>query len=284
MNKLFYIAIITFIITALGACGRMNTKKNAAAADSVTLAKLCSNDTMTYPLSGSNKCAVQASVFITYPDFFKSQQNTKRLQKLFSDVVLEIPGDSMPVEKAVVQYAKNSVSQFGDPGEMSADEDVEFDPNTSYNFNLITNITVKYNSKGIIVFCKEELTKRNGDLSKPVHNYYTFDLKTMTQVQISNLFNEENVSNVTELIKQQLMKQLKVSDEDELNDMGYFNLDNLLANNNFYLTDAGITWNYQPDEIAVYNIGETEVTVPYGELAQYVLPNSVIAKYMPKQN
>lgn len=48
------------------------------------------------------------------------------------------------------------------------------------------------------------------------------------------------------------MKQLNVSSPDSLLELGYFDTEDIMATENFYLTDTGICWVYNPYEIACY--------------------------------
>lgn len=52
------------------------------------------------------------------------------------------------------------------------------------------------------------------------------------------------------------MKQLNVSSPDSLLELGYFDTEDIMATENFYLTDTGICWVYNPYEIACYATGK----------------------------
>ena len=59
--------------------------------------------------------------------------------------------------------------------------------------------------------------------------------------------------------------------------MGYFNLDNLVANNNFSIGEEGLTWTFGIFDIACYSVGETVITLDYKSLKPYMLENNEIA-------
>ena len=77
-----------------------------------------------------------------------------------------------------------------------------------------------------------------------------------------------------------MLQQLHAKDDTDLIDMGYFNLDNLIANNNFSIGDEGITWTFGIYDIACYSVGETVITLDYETLKPYILDNSEIAELM----
>ena len=80
------------------------------------------------------------------------------------------------------------------------------------------------------------------------------------------------------LIKATLVKQLKVKNEEEVINLGYFNLDNLKATNNFCISDRGVTWTYVPYEIALLSVGETNVTVSFDDLEMLMQDNDLVAR------
>ena len=127
-------------------------------------------------------------------------------------------------------------------------------------------------------FCKAELAAKNGKVTMSTHRYYNFDLQMMKLIEFSDIFIESSIDDLTSLIKSNLMKQLNVKTEDDVINMGYFNLDNLLANNNFFVGDRGLTWTFATYEIACYSVGETVITLDYETLKPYMLENSEVIK------
>ncbi len=103
--------------------------------------------------------------------------------------------------------------------------------------------------------------------------YYSFNLNSMTRVDISDIFNIEYFEQVNAMLKEQLLKQEKVSSPTQLIDLGYFNIDNLAVNNNFYLTNDSIVFNYEPYEIACLAIGEVSIKLNYFDLQQFFKPD-----------
>ena len=146
-----------------------------------------------------------------------------------------------------------------------------------YNYNSRTSIKPVYNKNGIISFCKEEITKKNDKVTMTSHSYINISLPSMNVLELSSLFPEESISDISDLLKRKLLVQLNAKDEADLIDMGYFNLDNLVANNNFSIGEEGITWTFGIFDIACYSVGETVITLDYESLKPYMLENNEIA-------
>ena len=109
------------------------------------------------------------------------------------------------------------------------------------------------------------------------HSYINISLPSMNVLELSSLFPEESISDISDLLKRKLLVQLNVKDEADLIDMGYFNLDNLVANNNFSIGEEGLTWTFGIFDIACYSVGETVITLDYESLKPYMLENNEIA-------
>ena len=84
------------------------------------------------------------------------------------------------------------------------------------------------------------------------------------------------MTDVTHLLRARLLEQNKATSNDQLNDMGYFNVDNLSVTRNFYFDDNGITWSYLPSQLAVDAIGEPQIALTYEQLTPLACAGSVI--------
>ena len=277
-DSIKYIALSAAIMLILTGCGGIKKRGLELSADSVALKTINVIDTTSYMLGNAQKCSVTAEAAITYPEGYKDENTTIQLQHLFACSVLDVPSDSMKLAETFQRFAKNVLGQYGE----DVDE-VEFDKDERvvvYNYNSKTNIKPVYNKNGIISYCKEEVTRKNDKVTMTSHSYINISLKTLSVIELNNLFAEENVTDVSDLLKRKLLQQLHAKDDTDLIDMGYFNLDNLIANNNFSIGDEGITWTFGIYDIACYSVGETVITLDYETLKPYILDNSEIAELM----
>ena len=245
----------------------------------VTLSSLKEADTLSFPLSNGNNCKVQVDVSVTYPKSFVNKQETEKLQKLFITTVLEC-GDSLTIEEAVKQYTTGITRQNG-TGEGEGDDDyaLEDENGTPIDKILINvNITAAYNQKNIITFCKEVTFKRNDVVTSKMHRYYTLDLADMKPIDRS-IFREDALADVCQLLKDKLLEQTHTRNSDELNEIGYFNIDNLSVTDNFCFEENGITWSYLPQELAADALFEPRITLGFDVLKPLASENSIINRF-----
>lgn len=74
------------------------------------------------------------------------------------------------------------------------------------------------------------------------------------------------------------MKDFNAEIPDSLLMRGFFTIDDIVPNENFWLSEKGIHYSYNQYEIAPYAMGVIDVTVPYSELTDILLPESIVSK------
>ncbi len=107
----------------------------------------------------------------------------------------------------------------------------------------------------ILSYSVEQYAYTGGAHGVTTHFYYNYDLETGQLLTEADFF----VEGYAEILTPLLLENLAVA-EDVLAD---YDTEKILPNNNFYLSDEGITFVYNPYEIAPYAYGETEILIPW---------------------
>lgn len=274
--RLFILTSISVILIVSGITGCTgNTTKKNASGDSVTFAFEVITDSNIIKFNKDLPCSNVVKLNIGYPAAYKDSASVALLSSLYSNIFFDC-NDSSGIKKCAGIYMKNILNELGrDSIDINADNICDNTPLFSYTTKV--SIYPVYNKNGILTLCKEEGIVKNNELSMLTHNYTTIDLMNMKQVTINDIFQDEAISDVTKLLKDKLMSDLNIKDESDLMDLGYFNLGNLTANNNFVISDSGMTWTFLPYEIACFGVGETRISLSYEQLANYRNPNSILS-------
>ena len=282
MSTKTLVPFIGLIITLLSSgCGNI-AKKALHPQDTVGIASTQVTDNSSFKKSNGEQCKISINANIAYPKVYKDSADTRKLQQLFTTVLLDVPGDSVNLQDAMHEYAAAYLDQNAPTAD---DEDVQndeseggddYDAVSVVSYNATINITPIFNKDGILTFCKEEIIKKNNRVTLKTHHYYNIDLEAMAQIAVNRIFKSSSLNDVCQLIKDKLMSQNNVKSEDELNDLGYYNLPNLSVSNNFFFTDKGITWSFEPNELAINAIGEPQISLDFSSLKPYFLENSII--------
>lgn len=215
---------------------------------------------------------------IVYPTFYKDKQNSKGIQSLFAQHILNIQeSDSFDIKKEIHQYSRDILEAYKMPPANEQIEETDKDEYTpTLRLDISQKINVAYNDNGLICFRKASEMRKNGKPTIQTNKYYTFDLNKMIRLTVPDIIQAEYQSEVNELLKQQLLKQEGVKSPSQLFDLGYFNVENLSVTNNFYFTPKSIIFVYEPYEIACFALGETKIELNFSDIETYLKdPNLV---------
>ena len=142
-----------------------------------------------------------------------------------------------------------------------------------------TRVAPIYNQNGVVTFERVDVVKKNDKVTSVTHRYYNFDVETQTFIDVNRLFRDDAVADVCQLLKQQLLTQNNATGNEQLNDLGYFNVENITVTRNFYFDENGVTWSYLPNELAVEAVGEPKITIPYSDLESSLCDESIIQRF-----
>jgi hypothetical protein len=270
--------IIALSFTLLiAACGKSGKGSAGVGKPAVTIKSERLNDRSSFKMSNGERCTIVADATIDYPvATAEGGVALDSLQRLYAAYVLE-SGDSLSLQEAMRQVVANSMHQYDFMTEpLNADERDESEEEATLAYATSTRVTPIYNKNGVVTFERVDVVKKNGKVISVTHRYYNFDVETQTYIDVNRLFRDDATSDVCQLLKQQLLKQNNVTGNEQLNDLGYYNVENITVSRNFFFDDNGVTWSYLPNELAVEAVGEPKITIPYSELADLLCEGSII--------
>lgn len=275
----FSIVILLFFTLLTFSCGKNGKVKSGDGKPAVTLKTQQLSDKSTFKLSNGERCTIIADASIDYPVATIQGTAVDSLQRLFAAYVLE-SGDSLSLQDAMRQVVANSMHQYDFMEEQTSDDEAaEGDEQATLTYVTSTRITPIYNKNGVVTFERVDVVKKNNTVTSVTHHYYSFDVETQTYIDVNRLFRDDAIADVCQLLKQQLLKQNNATGNEQLNDLGYFNVENITVSRNFFFDDKGVTWSYLPNELAVEAVGEPKITLPYGELKDFLCDDSIIERF-----
>ena len=279
-HKIYTLLILLSATLLVASCGRGVKAGGHNNKPAVTIKTQRLSDKSAFTMSNGERCTIVADATIDYPAATGDGLAVDSLQRLFASYVLE-SGDTLSLTEAMRQVVANSMHQYDFMTEpMSADEAAEAAEaeSSTLRYATSTRITPIYNNNGVVTFERVDVVKKNDKVTSITHRYYSFDVESQAYVDVNRLFRDDAVGDVCQLLKQQLLKQNNAEGNEQLNDLGYFNVENITVTSNFYFDDKGVTWSYLPNELAVEAVGEPKITIPYAELKSALCDDSVIEK------
>ena len=277
-TKYLTLFIILSFTALLFSCSKSGKSSGGDGKPAVTVKSQRLNDSSSFMMSNGERCTIIADATIDYPVKAEDGTPMDSLQKLFAAYVLE-SGDSLSLQDAMRQVVTNSMHQYDFMVEpVSQEELAEDEGMATLKYATSTRVTPIYNKNGVVTFERVDVVKKNDKVTSVTHRYYSFDVETQTFIDLTRLFREDAVADVCQLLKQQLLKQNNATGNEQLNDLGYFNVENISVTRNFYFDDKGVTWSYLPNELAVEAVGEPKIFIPYGDLTDYLCDDSILER------
>ena len=280
-KSLFYIALIVlFAASVFLSCegNRRGDKYSRIEYDSIVVAKqiplLVENDT-TLPFA-------DVTVSFTYPVKFRDAESLARLEQIFKGTFFgDMEYDSLPPKEAMDRYVSNYSERYKSLSNFYYEDMARLENNipTWYWYYMSTNNKILFQNDSILS-CAVEYSDYEGGAHGSYRIIYTnIDLNELVTISEEDLFVPDYFKRLTDKIVQSLMKQYDAESPNSLLTNGFFTIEDIVPNNNFWLSDNGIHYSYNEYEIAPYAMGVIDVVVPYSELTEIISPNGIIARY-----
>jgi hypothetical protein len=241
-----------------------------------------------YLSKDTTKGALSVDIEVEIPIAFVNKDVLKAIRStvisnLFGDDYIKHANDSIVqlfTSELVGEYKENNeplLNALDKTNRYSFDNE-----HTLSGFSLLSD-------KKIYVYGIERYVNMGGAHGLETRNYFNFDLKTGDLIKEKDLFKANYEFELAELIKKRIVEESKEYKDQknsepiiDLEDTDYWT-DSIKGNGNFYITDEGINYVFNPYEIAPYYMGQTEVSLPFSRLKNILKPNSIIA-YLVEKN
>ncbi len=233
----------------------------------------------------STQPSCNLKVKFVFPLDMASDTVLAKVRSLFvSSTFGEVYADSLP-SNALDAYAREYVDAYRENAKLfytdaklyASDEDVATDYYSHYE-TLITRIV--YKGKGLLSFQVEQLNYKGGVDSFTSFRNYVVDLKTGNRLTEEDIFLPDYDRLLRPILIDKLLKMNKVENISDLEDMGYFGIDEISANGNFWIDADGIVFVYNRGEASSFSLGEIRIRLTFSELVDILKPDSVLQLFV----
>jgi hypothetical protein len=219
------------------------------------------------------------SVSIDYPADFPDPEVLKNVRRVLLNDYFQESDSVYETPKAVLEAYSNNYKQFFFESESTyadmEDEEGMYGSDSWYNKQK----TIIRNNDDYLFSYTVSIDRYSGGAHGEKRYINTVvDLKNGKKITEDDLFTDKAKAIVASMIIDKIIKQNKLNSVEELIEIGYFDLnEELNLNNNFYLTEKGLTYTFNEYEIAGYAVGTTEVFLDFGSLSTYLKPGNPLA-------
>lgn len=277
MRKNILVIIASLALVALFATSCFNKEKgikfdNLAIKEQVYL--FADNDT--------TKPFANVEIDFTYPKNYKSKEDLLKLQKIFIGTFFnDMSYDSLSPKEALNAYFDKYTNDYRNLGNQYYEDmgNLEGDNQPSwYWYQLFKSNEILFEDESILSYSVEHYYYEGGAHGSLSAMYYTIDLNNLTTITEENIFKPNFHHLLTERIVENLMKKYDVTTPEDLLNEGFFDINDIAPNNNFWLNNQGVHYIFNQYEIAPYSMGPIEVTIPYQEIQSIIIPESIAGK------
>jgi hypothetical protein len=136
---------------------------------------------------------------------------------------------------------------------------------------------IKYNKNDLLCYAVSYENYTGGAHGSHSHKNYIIDLKTGRDVEEADIFTDAYQDALANILVNKIAEKNRIENARELENIGYFSIDEIYPNGNFSIDDTGITYYFNEYEIAAYVVGITSVFLPYDEIRHLLRNDSRIA-------
>ena len=147
-----------------------------------------------------------------------------------------------------------------------------------YSYSETLTDTICYNKNNILSFQVRQTGNKGGGIPLESYKNCAINLKTGKILTENDIFKSGYEKQLRLLFIASLIDQNGVRTIDDLEDLGYFDVEEIVPNRNFLVDDAGITYIFNRGEYAAYPLNAQVVFLSYDALRPLLKENTVVSK------
>ena len=208
----------------------------------------------------------------------------KAMQQFFVGSYFGDTYENVSPEEAVTQYTKEYIDAYKEL-EVDFKEELKRSSKDSpvsawFSYYETSSNEIKYNKYGLVCTSIYFENYTGGAHGSHSLTHHIFSMETAKRLTEEDIFVEDYQEPLSKIIVSHLVKENKAASAKELEDMGFFSVDEIFPNDNFLIDDTGITYTFNEYEIAPYSAGRINVHIPFDELDTILKKESPISKML----
>lgn len=219
-------------------------------------------------------------IILLYPDHFADDKVLPVLQKFVVSAMFDGNYSGMPVEEAIKKYIDNYIKNYTEDAKQYLDERLysEMDAKDRYfsYYEELSN-SVLFNSANLLSMQFVQSSKKGNNRTYRQFSNYVIDLTTGKPLKETDIFNEGYETILNRVFKEKLFAANKVSSIYDLEDLGYFGIEEIMPNNNFSIDKDGITYIFNKGEYSVLQSDEIRIFIPFEEIPHLLKEQSPVS-------
>lgn len=274
------IGLFVFSFIAFTSCKteRKPNTPNEIAYDSISVAKIYHLD------NDSTKPSCSLKIKYLYPIKFTDEKVLSVMQKELNFAMMEDEKyETLSPADAVNKYVEDYIEKYrADAKEQFPDWQQSGDTEDYFSYYKTLNTKVLFDMDNLLSYQISSMDYKGGANSSTAYRNIVIDLKTGDMLSEQDIFVPEYRKILNELLIRKIVLQNKVQKPEDLLEFGYWGIEDLTSNENFYVDNSGVTYIFNPGEYSAPSLGEIKVFLPYDEIRNLLRDNSPVSLFIAK--
>jgi|BioPla2DNA2_1021312.scaffolds.fasta_scaffold22096_4 hypothetical protein len=227
-----------------------------------------------YTLEQNDSCNLEIIYSLAYYETFAGGDELRdKLNGTIVELCFDESQAGKTVREAFDDYCKYAAEEYQkDAGELYQDIANNLEEDEEFLWSICRwseNVSSEFRGRveNLQTYCVFTYNYLGGAHGMHYESLYLLDLKSGERVREEELFKEGYAEPVAALIREYAEKKYSSEEEEDFT-YDLFTIEGLVPNGCCGVSEEGITWNYQPYEIASYAAGVISVTVPWEALQE----------------
>ena len=275
--KIFITALLCSVMVV--GC-KQKTVLNTEAENDIKFDSIMVNEKYHILGDSTNPYCLLESAFI-FPADYKDKEILDKLNRHFinsffgEDTTSVTPKEAIDryIEKYITDY-KELESDFISETEITGEKPSQ---ESWFAYYEMSSNEILYNKCNLLSYTISVEYYTGGAHGGHGYNNYVLSLNTGEELDETNIFIENYHDSLAQIIVYTLASDNELAAPEDLESLGYFNIEEIFPNNNFFVDENGITFTYNEYEIAAYFVGRIDVFLPYEKIRHLIRKDSPVA-------
>lgn len=234
----------------------------------------------------STQPSANLKVTFIYPKSYIDGAILDSIQAIFATCFLDEHYSHLKPAEAITAYENAYIENYKQDANIYLKDRSTIgnhDDNDNYfsYYETIVN-DILFNKGKILSFQVKQINYKGGATSYEYLKNHTIDLETGKLLMEDDIFNPGFEKLLSSIFKDRLIKSNNVQSINDLENVGYFGIEEMLPNNNFFIDNKGITYVFNKGEYSAYQLDAIKIFIPYNEIELVLKENSPISQFVEK--
>ncbi|MDU1889900.1 MAG: RsiV family protein [Dysgonomonas sp.] len=267
---LFFLVLFTFFSCK---SDKRSDTPNEIIYDSISVSRI-------YHLENdSTKPSCSLRINYIYPVNYVDTTILSKVQRELNYALLEDEGyEQLKPAEAVDKYITDYIENYTrEAKEQFPDWETSGDTEDYYSFYKTLDSKVLFDKGGLISYQVSSMDYKGGANSSTVYRNVVIDLQTGKRLSEDDIFVPDYKKMLNAQLIRKVLDQNKVMKPEDLLEFGYWGIEDLTSNSNFYVDQKGLTYIFNPGEYSAPSLGAIRILLTYTEINAILRDDSPIS-------